>query len=86
MCEAPVPGDSVALIGGVLHIIGFLLASTGFVWTWQYAKKKGKKTAHIDRFFVTMPVAVPRNTRLQRRKRCVAQLRPGFLTVAESFA
>ena len=31
------------------------------------------------------PVAVPRNTWLQR-KRCVAQLRPGFLIVAESFA
>ena len=54
MCEAPLPGDSVALFGGVLHLIGFFLAGTGFLWTWQYAKRKGKKVAHIDRFFVTI--------------------------------
>ena len=34
---------------------------------------------------VPKPVAVPRNTWLQR-KRCVAQLWPRFLTVADSFA
>ena len=42
----------------------------------------------LARWALLWPVAVPRNTRLQR-KRCVASatlVRPGFLTVAESFA
>ena len=53
-CEAAIPSDAIALIAGGLHVIGLVLAAIGFVWTFRYVQKKGKKAAPIDHFFVKM--------------------------------
>ena len=69
----------VVLVGGMLDVIvgGDEEVERKHLWAMSLA---------LGGFCLfNTPVAVPRNTWLQR-KRCVAQLWPWFLTVAESFA
>ncbi len=63
----------------IVVLVLMLVAVVGSVsaFGWKMSKNLGTTMFALYVVFVIQPVAVPRNTCLQR-KRCVAQLRPGF--------